>query len=135
MADAVTTTVENNGPRNLTIQFTNESDGTGESAVKKVDATSATYANQGTVPGVHLKIVRIVYSVSGGAVRLLWEASANTDVTILGAGVGTMDYTAVGGLKNPNNAGATGSILFTTVGFVSGSSYSIDLEMIKGVAP
>lgn len=135
MADTVTTTVLNNGPRNLVIQFTNESDSTGESGVKKVDAQSATFANQGVVPGIHLKIVRIVYSISGGAVRIQWDASSATDCTILGAGVGTMDYTAVGGLKNPNNAGATGSILFTTVGFVAGSSYAIDLEMIKGVAP
>jgi len=133
MADVVTSTLIANGPRNLIYQFTNESDGTGESGVKKVDAQSTTFANMGVVPGIHLKIIRVVYSISNGALRIQWDASSATDATILGAGVGTMDYSFFGGLKNPNNAGATGSILFTTVGFQSGSSYSVDLEMIKGV--
>lgn len=132
MADVVTSQTIINGPRNLIIKFTNESDGTGESGVKKVDATSATFANQGVVPGVHLKIARVTFTVSGGELRMQWEASSNTDIDIL-AYTGTQDYTFFGGLTNPNAAGATGSILFTTVGFTSGSSYTVVLEMLKCV--
>lgn len=132
MADTVTSQTIANGPRNLIMKFTNESDGTGESGVTKVDATSSTFAVNGTVPGIHLKVARIIYAVNNGAVRLLWDATTDTDMVIL-SGFGTMDYTFEGGLPNPNNTGATGSILFTTVGFVSGSSYTITLEMTKNV--
>ena len=132
MADTVTSQTMINGPRNLVMKFTNESDGTGESAVTKVDATSTTFANRGVVPGIHLKVARIIFAIYNGAVRVQWNASANTDMAIL-AGTGTMDFTFMGGLPNPNNSGATGSISFTTVGFASGSSYVIDLEMIKAV--
>lgn len=132
MADTVTSQTIVNGPRNLIMKFTNESDGTGESAVKKVDAASATFANQGVVPGVHLKIARVTFTVSGGELRMQWDASSATDIDIL-AYTGTQDYTFFGGLTNPNAAGATGSILFTTVGFTAGSSYTVVLEMLKCV--
>lgn len=132
MADVVTSQTIVNGPRNLVMKFTNESDATGETGVTKVDATSATFANRGVVPGIHLKPVRIIFNVSGGAVRLLWDQTTDVDMTIL-SGFGTMDMTAFGGFPNPQGTGSTGSILFTTVGFVAGSSYTITLEMIKGV--
>lgn len=132
MADTVTSQTIINGPRNLIMKFTNESDGTGESAVKKVDAQSATFANQGVVPGVHLKIARVTFTVSGGELRMQWDASSATDIDIP-AYTGTQDYTFFGGLTNPNAAGATGSILFTTVGFTAGSSYTVVLEMLKCV--
>lgn len=131
MADAVTTQVFGNGPRNLIIKFTNFSDGTGETGVKKVDAQSSTFANQGVVPGIHLKIARITFAVTGGSLRVQWDASSATDIWDL-SGFGTYDFVAAP-LPNPNNAGATGSILFTTVGFASASSYTVDLEMYKGV--
>lgn len=132
MADTVSSQTIANGPRNLIMKFTNESDGTGESAVKKVDAQSATFANQGIVPGIHLKVARIIYNVQGGSLRVLWDASVDTDMAILSY-AGTMDYSYFGGLPNPNNSGATGNILFTTVGFASGSSYTVTLEMLKCV--
>lgn len=134
MADTVTSQTMINGARNLIMKFTNESDGTGESAVKKVDAASATFADAGTgvVPGVHLKIARITYNVFNGSLRLQWDASSATDIDILSF-AGVQDYTFFGGLPNPNATGATGSILFTTVGFVSGSSYTVTLEMLKCV--
>lgn len=132
MADTVSSQTINNGPRNLIMKFTNESDGTGETAVTKVDGTSATFANRGVVPGLHLKVARVSFAVSGGAVRMLWDATTGTDMAIL-AGTGTFDYSYFGGLSNPANTGATGKINFTTVGFGVGSSYMITLEMIKGV--
>lgn len=132
MADTVTSQVIANGPRNLIIKFTNESDGTGESGVLKVDATSATYANRGVAPGLHLKVIRITYVVQGGSLRIQWTGTPATDMVILEY-AGVMDYLAFAGLPNPANTGANGSISFTTVGFASGSSYTVTLEMAKCV--
>lgn len=132
MADTVTSQTIINGSRNLIMKFTNESDGTGESAVKKVDAQSAGFAVNGVVPGIHLTIRRIIFVIQGGSLRLLWDATTATDIDIL-AFTGTQDYTPLSGLTNPNNTGATGSILFTTVGFSAGSSYTVELEMLKNV--
>lgn len=123
MADTVTSQTIVNAARNLIMKFTNESDGSGESGVTKVNAGSL-----GT--GVHLTVARIIYTVNSGSVRVLWNASVPTDMDIL-AGFGTLDYTFFGGLTNPMNAGADGSINFSTVGFTNGSSYTITLEMIK----
>lgn len=131
MADTVTSQTIANGPRNLIMKFTNFSDGTGESAVVKVDATSTTLGNGGVAPGIHLKIARIAYAVTGGTVRVQWVATTSTDFWDL-SGFGTYDYIAAP-MWNPNNSGATGSISFTTSGFAAGSSYTIDLEMFKGV--
>jgi hypothetical protein len=128
MADAVTSQTINNGPRNLIMKFTNESDGTGETGVKKVDAASATFG----APGIHLTIARITYVVQGGSLRVQWDASSATDIVILEY-AGVMDQTFFSGFPNPAAAGATGSILFTTVGFTSGSSYTVTLEMIKNI--
>lgn len=128
MADTVSSQTIINGARNLVMKFTDESDGTGESGVTKVDATSSTIS----APGVHLKIARIIFDVQGGSVRLKWNANTPTDIVILDF-AGTMDFTFFGGLTNPNATGADGSITFTTVGFVSGSSYTVVLEMLKCV--
>lgn len=130
MADTVTSQIIVNGPRNLVMKFTNESDGTGETGVKKVDAQSTTFAVNGIEPGIHLKIEKIWYDVKGGAVRLEWDATTATDILVLG-GFGHHSWIREGGIPNPNNAGATGSILFTTVGFAAASSYTITLEMRK----
>ena len=132
MADVVTTQVINNGPRNLIIKRTNVSDGTGESGVTFVDATSTTYANEGQVPGIHLKVVRIVYDVYAGYVRLQWAASSAVDMTML-AGFGEQNYRPFAGLPNPNPTGATGSILLTTENFALNSAYSITIYMTKNV--
>jgi hypothetical protein len=123
MADTVTTSIIVNGARNLIMHFTNESDGTGESGVAKVSATQST---------IHLTMARITYNVQGGSLRIQWNASSPTDMDILEF-AGTADYTFFGGLTNPNNTGADGAINFTTVGFTSGSSYSVTLEMLKNV--
>lgn len=132
MADIVTSQIITDGPRNLVMKFTNFSDGTGEIGVKKVDAQSAGFAVNGALPGIHLKVRQIFYDIRGMGVRLLWDATTATDMVILG-GFGSLDYRHFGGLQNPQNAGATGSILFTTIGAVPNADYNITLEMIKGV--
>jgi hypothetical protein len=66
LADVVTTQLLENGPRNVVYKFTNVSDGTGESQVIKIDATSSgplgdIVQGQTFYPGVHLKLTEIKY--------------------------------------------------------------------------
>ena len=124
MADAVTSQTIIDGARNVVMKFTNLSDGTGESAVTKVDV-SALNGAPGTV-----KINKIHYSVQGMVATLLWDAT--TDVRIIDlAGDGVFDFTGFGGIPNTLASGYTGDILLTTTGHTSGDSYSIVLDMAK----
>lgn len=124
MADAVSSQTIVDGLRNAVVKLTNTSDGTGESAVTKVDVSGLSDG-----PSV-VKIERIHYCVAGMVVRLLWDATA--DVTIVDLqGDGCIDATAFGGLPNNAGDGKTGDIKLTTVGHSSGDSYSIILELAK----
>ena len=124
MADAVTSQTLYDGRRRAVMKFTNLSDGTGESAVLKVDVS----ALQGAPTSV--RIDKIHYSTSGMVATLLWDA--DTDVRILDLqGEGTFDFCGFGGLVNNGGAGVTGDIKLTTTGHTSGDSYWIILEMKK----
>lgn len=124
MADATSSQTLVDSARNVVMKFTNTSDGTGESAVLKVDV-SALNGAPSTV-----RIDKIHYSVAGMVVRLLWDAT--TDVTIVDLqGDGCLDASCFGGLYNNAGAGVTGDIKLTTVGHSSGDSYSLILEMSK----
>lgn len=124
MADAVATQIIIDGARNTVMKFTNLSDGTGESAVLKVDVS----ALQGAPPAV--KVEKVHYSVNGMVVTMLWDAT--TDVRMMElAGDGWFDFRDFGGLPNNAGTGVTGDILFTTTGHTAGDSYSIVLEMAK----
>jgi hypothetical protein len=120
MADAVTSQTLVDGPRDLVMKFTNLSDGTGESAVKKVDVAS----------GTTLKLMRVAYSVNGMVASLFWDA--DTDVKILDlAGDGDHDFRSFGGIPNNAGTGVTGDVMLTTTGHTSGDSYWIILEFQK----
>jgi hypothetical protein len=133
MADAVTSTTIQDGNRIAVIQLTNTSDGTGESAVTKVDvsALSANTANGQACTGV--KLGRIVYSTFGMSVKLLWHATTNTICWDLNSDYTTdEDFTGFGGIQNTAAAsGKTGDIKLTTTGHASGDSYVIVLTLIK----
>ena len=133
MADAVTSTTIQDGNRIAVIQLTNTSDGTGESAVTKVDvsALAANTANGQACTGV--KLGRIVYSTFGMSVKLLWNATTNTICWDLNSDYTTdEDFTGFGGIQNTAAAsGKTGDIKLTTTGASSGDSYVIVLTLIK----
>lgn len=132
MADSVTTQTIEDGKRNLVMKFTNVSDGTGESGVIKVDASTFTPALTAS-----LKVRKIEYNVTGGAVRMLWDAASDVTFAYL-TGYGVLDLTDTQGIVNNAGAGVTGDILFTTSGFIAAgasnpaSGYTITLHMIKG---
>ena len=117
------------------MRFTNVSDGTGEAGVVKVNAASAhSILVQGNViyPATHLKVREIEYDTKGMGLRLQWDATTPVDMLVLG-GFGTMKFDRFGGLPNPLAAGATGNILFTTIGAAANATYSVVLRMTKGV--
>ena len=132
MADAVTSTTIQDGNRIAVIQLTNTSDGTGESAVTKVDvsALAANTANGQTCTGV--KLGKIVYSTFGMSVKLLWDATTDTICWDLNSDYTTdEDFTGFGGIQNTSGTGKTGDINLTTTGASSGDSYVIVLTLIK----
>lgn len=130
MADAVTSQIIFDGTRTAVMKFTNISDGTGESAVLKVDVSALSSYQGQTCTGVN--IVNLDAITVGMGVDLLWDAS--TDVVCYTVGADqfvSFDFNRFGGLSNNAGAGKTGDLLFTTVGASSGDRYTIVLEMVK----
>lgn len=124
MADAVATQKILDGSRKVVMKFTNISDGTGESAVTKVDVSTLSPAAS------EVKIDKIIYDVGGMTVQILWDATADVVAHTL-SGEGKVSFKRFGGLVNNAGSGVTGDILFTTIGAASGDTYSITLEMDK----
>ena len=113
------------------IQLTNTSDGTGESAVKKVDV-SALSANSAGQACTGVRLAKIVYSTFGMSVKLLWDASTDTICWDLNADYTTdEDFTDFGGIRNTAGSGKTGDIMLTTNGHTNGDSYVIVLTLYK----
>src|SRR5690606_34949516 len=120
MADAVTSQVLYDGPDAAVIKCTNISDGTGESAVVKVDVSALDPAPSEVV------IQRIDYASAGMSVNLLWDATADVVAWVLPAGQhGSFDFSAYegGGISNNAGTGKTGDLVATTVGHTSGDTY------------
>lgn len=129
MADAVTSQTLQDGVKYAVMHFTNVSDGTGESAVTKVDVSTLTARKDGKIPTA-VAIEKIIYICSGMVVRVLWDATADVVATTLD-GYGTQDFSTTGPLVNNSGAGKTGDIQFTTVGHSSGDSYAITMKLRK----
>ena len=125
MADAVSSQTLVDGARNVVMKFVNVSDGTGESAVLKVDVSALNDAP------TRVKITRIDYDVQGMSVNILWDATTDVSAIIIGDGQGTLDFSSSGGLINNAGAGITGDIMFTTLGHSLNDTYSIVLHMKK----
>jgi len=131
MADAVTTQTIIDGERNCVMKFTNVSDGTGESAVAKVDV-SALASNSAGVSCSEVRVMRVSHAIVGMSVQMFLDASSNVLLMELAeSSNGHMDFKDFGGLPNNAGSGKTGDILFTTKGHSSGDTYSITLEMVK----
>ena len=131
MADVVTSQTIQDGSRKAVLKFTNASDGTGESAVTKVDV-SALSSNAAGESCSSVQINKIWWQCTGMSVKI--EFDATTNVLAIGLSEdsnGYHDYSDFSGI--PNNAGSdkTGDLAFTTVGHSSGDTYMIILELIK----
>jgi hypothetical protein len=113
------------------MKFTNISDGTGESAVKKVDVSaleSDIYGN--TCSSVAIE--KIWWQCIGMKVRMFFDATSDKFIIELGENQsGYHDYSEFGGISNNAGSGKTGDIDFTTVGHSSADTYTIILKMRK----
>ena len=122
------------GERLAIMKFTNISDGTGETAVTKVTASSLAASGSGKAcSGV---IVNKITSVCHGMeVRMYWDAT--TDVPFFLTAVNTNytnDFSNFGGITNNSGAGKNGNIVFSTADASAGDTYTVVLEMIKTYA-
>ena len=131
MADAVTSQTIQDGQKIAVLKFTNVSDGTGESAVKKVDV-SALQANNSGDACTSVSVARIYWATRGMGVNLEFDASTNVLLTGLPAdSTGDEYYDLFTGIPNNAGSGVTGDIDFTTIGHSSGDTYSIILVLNK----
>ena len=131
MADTVTTQIIQDGERNCIMKFTNVSDGTGESAVVKVDV-SALQSNPSGIACSEVRLVRVSHAIVGMSVQMFFNASTNVLLMELAeSSNGHMDFQDFGGIPNNAGSGKDGDILFTTKNHTSGDTYSIILEMLK----
>lgn len=126
MADAVTTQTLVDGPRNVVMKFTNVSDGTGESAVTKVTASSLS----GSPTSV--RIDAIEFSTDGMGVNILWDATTPVLAYTLPQNYADrVSFWESGGLINTKASGWTGNIKFTTTAHSAGDRYTVTLFMVK----
>jgi hypothetical protein len=131
MADAVTSQTLIDGERVAIMKFTNISDGTGETAVTKVNV--ANLASSGSGKACTGVIVNKITSVCHGMeVRMYWDAS--TDVPFFMSTINTNyenDFSSIGGITNNSGTGKNGNIVFSTADMSAGDTYTVVLEMVK----
>ena len=128
MADTVTTqTIADTSGVKFVTKLTNISDGTGETLVRKVDASELTFMTEDG----NRKISKIWFSIntanSKSAVELIWAGATNATAMLL-SGQGYFDFRPAGD-EIPNNATTpTGDVLLSTKNFASGDNYTIIVE-------
>ena len=128
MADTVTTqTIADTSGVKFVTKLTNFSDGTGETLVRKVDASELTFMTEDG----NRKISKIWFSIntanSKSAVELIWAGATNSTAILL-SGQGYFDFRPAGD-EIPNNATTpTGDVLLSTKNFANGDNYTIIVE-------
>ncbi len=128
MADTVDTQYIFTGTRRIKVKLTNISDGTGESAVTKVDLSTLT-GPDGTAP-TKCTVEMIEATVQGfSSVKLYWDHTSDDELAVLGAGYSFFDWRDVGGFTDPASAGGTGDIVLTTTGASATATYDIVLTI------
>lgn len=134
MADAVTTQTILDGERLYIAKFTNISDGTGETAVLKIDV-STLRPNAYNLACNGVKINKVWAQTYGMGVDILWDADTDVLCESIPADVlYKMCYDSFGGIPNNAGAGVTGDVRFSTVNASAGDRYTIILECIKTYA-
>lgn len=142
MADAVVVSKIAETSTHYVVHCTNISDGTGESAVVKVDKSAIGVASDAAEAG-SLDIEKVTWCCDGMAVRILWDHTTD-DLALALSGSGSLDFKGkrgdidwishTEGLKDPRSSGGTGDILFTTSGHSSGDTYNVTLWLRKNPA-
>ena len=128
MADTVTsqTIADTSGVKFVT-KLTNFSDGTGETLVKKVDASELTFMTEDG----NRKISKIWYSINTNnnkaGVEIIWDGTTNASALFL-SGNGYWDLRTAGNEVGNNATTPTGDVLLSTKNFVTGDNYTLILE-------
>ena len=128
MADLVTTqTIADTTGVKFVSKLTNFSDGTGESLVKKIDASEVTFMSEDG----NRKIAKIWYSINTAnpksAVEIIWDGETNATALLL-SGNGYWDLRTAGDEIVNNATTPTGDVLLSTKNFASGDNYTIIVE-------
>ena len=128
MADTVTTqTIADTQGVKFVAKLTNLSDGTGESLVKKIDASEVTFMTEDG----NRKIAKIWYSINvsdtKSAVELIWDGDTNSTAAIL-SGNGYWDLRTAGNEITNNATTPTGDVLLSTKYLALGDNYTIIVE-------
>ena len=132
MADAVATQTIQDGGQTAIFRFTNVSDGTGESAVTKIDVSALTTNPVTKMSCDSVSIEKIWFSNIGMGVKIYFDASTDVLVIQLPADwTDELDFSEFSGVPDNAGSGTTGDIQFTTVGHSSGDSYTIVMKVIK----
>jgi len=132
MADAVTSQTLIDGERMVIMKFTNISDGTGESAVLKVDVSTLNASASGKACN-RVTVTKIFIASHGMEVRMLFDATTDVPFYLSSPGATQMlDMNSFGGITNNAGAGVTGDIVFSTADASAGDTYWTILEMVKG---
>jgi hypothetical protein len=132
MADAVASQTIQDGPRKAIFKFTNVSDGTGESAVKKIDVSALTADPMTGAACTKVTIEKIWYSTIGMGVKIFFDASTDVLAWQLNADYADeLDFSEFNGIPNNAGSGVTGDIMFTTVDHSNNDVYTVCLSVIK----
>jgi len=134
MADVVASQTLLDGERLFIGKFTNISDGTGETAVVKINPSTLSVNAYGhACNGV--KINKIWATTHGMEVRILWDATTDVFAWLIPQNSNyLMDFSSFGGLQNNGGTGVNGNVLFTTADASAGDMYTIVIECIKTYA-
>ena len=128
MADIVTTqTIADTSGVKFVTKLTNFSDGTGETQVKKIDASEVTFMTEDG----NRKISKVWYSINTAnaksAVELIWDGETNSTAMLL-SGNGYIDLRTAGNEIVNNATTPTGDVLLSTKNFAIGDNYTIIIE-------
>jgi hypothetical protein len=134
MADVVASQTLLDGERLFIGKFTNISDGTGETAVVKINPSTLSVNAYGRACN-GVKINKIWATTHGMEVRILWDATTDVFAWMIPQNTNYfMDFSSFGGLQNNAGTGVNGNVLFTTADASSGDMYTIVIEGIKTYA-
>ena len=131
MADAVTSQTLLDGERLAIMKFTNISDGTGETAVTKVNVANLAKSASG-LACTAVTVTKITSVCHGLEVRMYWDAT--TDVPFFLSTINTNyenDFSKIGGITNNAGTGKNGNIVFSTSDQSNGDTFTVVLEMVK----
>ena len=128
MADIVSIqTVADTAGVKFVVKMTNISDGTGESNVKKIDASETTFMTEDGTK----KVSKIWYSVNTvnthSAVELVWDGATQSTALVLG-GNGFWNLRDNGNEILNNATTPTGDVMLNTKNFTKGDNYTIIVE-------